>query len=106
MSNFYTNEDDRARCIRKIFAEYDIHLVRTKIEGTKFETDGDISHEGHRYVIAEIKNDFGSSGADPLAQAILYYLESTRERAPAMRGSVLPCLIVIMIGSYHIGCTV
>jgi len=100
MSNFYPNEDGRARCIREIFAKYGIHLVRTKIEGTKFETDGDISHGAFRYVLAEIKNDFGSSGADPYTQAILYYLESTRKQAPVMRGSVLPCLIVVIIGPY------
>ncbi|KAI0255340.1 hypothetical protein BJV78DRAFT_1350597 [Lactifluus subvellereus] len=102
MSDFYQNEDDRARNIREIFAKYDIHLVRTEIEGTRFETDGDISHEEFRYALAEIKNDFGSSGADPFAQAILYYLESTRKQAPVMLGSVLPCMIVVIIGP-HMG---
>ncbi|KAI0255336.1 hypothetical protein BJV78DRAFT_1179329 [Lactifluus subvellereus] len=102
MSDFYPNEDDRARCIREVFASYDIHLVRTEIEGTRFETDGDISHEEFRYALAEIKNDFGFSGADPFAQAILYYLESTRKQAPVMLGSVLPCMIVVIIGP-HMG---
>jgi hypothetical protein len=106
MSALYTNEGDRAHCIREIFAKHGIHLVRTKIEGKKYETDGDISHGEFRYVIAEIKNEIGSSAAEPFHQALLYYLESTRKQAPVMGGSVLPCLIVVIIGSYHIGCTV
>jgi hypothetical protein len=41
MSAFYTGEDGRARRIREIFANYGIHLVRTRIERTGYETDSD-----------------------------------------------------------------
>jgi hypothetical protein len=100
MSAFYTKEGGRANCIREIFAKYGIHLVWTKIEGTGYETDGDILHRDSRFVIVEMKNEFGYSGAEALFQAILYYLESNRKQAPKMQGSVLPCLIVIIIGSW------
>lgn len=107
ISNFYADEDGRAQHIREIFAKHGgIHLVRTKIEGTKYETDGDISHCDFRFVIIEIKNEFGYSGAEPFLQAIRYYLESTRRHAAMMQGSVLPCLIVINCGLYHAGCIV
>jgi hypothetical protein len=106
MSEFYLYEDSRAHCVRQIFAKHDIHLVRTKIEGSKFETDGDISHGEFRYVLASVENEFGDPGLDPFLQAMLQYVESTRKQAPAMQGSVLPCLIVVFIGAYHIGCAV
>jgi len=102
MSNFYADEGTRAQRIHSLFAEHGIHLMRTKIEDTKFETDGDISYKNFRLAIVEIKNDLGYTGAEASAQAILYYLESTRKQAPKMQESVLPCLLIVMFGSSHV----
>jgi hypothetical protein len=45
-----------------------------------------------------MKNEIGARGAEPYAQASLYYLESTRKQALAHPGSVLPTLLVLFFG--------
>ncbi|KAF9235326.1 hypothetical protein BU15DRAFT_89607 [Melanogaster broomeanus] len=101
MSAFYVDEAARAQAVRDVFAGCGgLHFTRTKIEDTDYMTDGDISLNGHRFAIAEFKNEVGCSGAEPYAQASLYYLESTRRHAATMAYSVLPCFIILLFGPY------
>jgi len=98
MSSFYGNESARATKIREIFKHYGLVFIRTKIGHTNYETDGDISLNGLRYALTEIKNEICSSGTEPYAQAALYYQEAMREHAEKLAHSVLPCLIVLVFG--------
>ncbi|KAF9234386.1 hypothetical protein BU15DRAFT_52671 [Melanogaster broomeanus] len=100
MSTFYSDEALRAQAVRDVFAKGGIRFTPTQIEDTKYITDGDISLDGHRFVIAEFKNEVGCTGAEPYAQASLYYLEATRRYAAKMGHSVLPCFIVLVFGPY------
>src|SRR5262249_35957004 len=98
-SSFYVDEHARAIKVRQVLKEAKIDLKETIIEGTRYSTDGDIQHRDYRYVIAEMKNEIGSGGAEPYAQASLYYLESTRQQALAHPTSVLPALLVLIFGA-------
>ena len=89
MSSFYGNESARAKAIREIFKRYRLVFIRTKIGHTNYETDGDISLNGLRYSLVEIKNEVCSPGPEPYAQAALYYQEATREHAEKLAHSVL-----------------
>jgi len=92
------NESGRAKKIREIFEHYGLVFIRTKIKigRTNYETDGDISLDGLRYSLMEIKNEVCSSGPEPYAQAALYYQEATREHAEKLAHTVLPCLFVLV----------
>ena len=98
MSSFHDTETRRGDHIREKLNQSNIRLVQTVIEGSQYRTDGDMQHGDYRYVIAEMKNEIGARGAEPYAQASLYYLESTREQAVAHPGSILPTLLVLFFG--------
>lgn len=98
MSVFYDSEKARAEAVRGIFEQHGLSFIRTKIGSQLYETDGDISTNGHRYIICEVKNEIGSSGAEPYNQAIVYYQEATRRHAVLLAHSPLPCLIVLIFG--------
>ncbi|KAH8917023.1 hypothetical protein BT69DRAFT_1355087 [Atractiella rhizophila] len=98
VSDFYPNEDRRAEAIHDIFANHGIHLIPSDIK--QYRTDGDISGRGLSCTIAEFKNEIGNSGAEPYAQGILYYLESTRDYAVKLPDSALPCMLVFIFGPY------
>lgn len=98
MSNIYPDEDRRGTAIRDALYKMGITLVGTTIEASKYRTDGDLQHNRHRYVIAELKNEVGSLGAEPNAQALVYYLESTRNLAVQCAKSPLPCFLLYIFG--------
>jgi hypothetical protein len=98
MSEFYDNEDSRATEFRDILAAHGIEMRATRIEGTKYQTDGDIQMEFNRYTIAEVKGEIGSKGAEPLIQVGWYYQESTKKAAQDKGGSCLPCLLIYLFG--------
>ena len=98
MSEFYDDEDSRASHFREILAEHGIEMVATRIEGTKYQTDGDMQTKRHRYLIAEVKGEIGSKGAEPLFQVGWYYQESTKKPAQDKGGSPLPCLLIYLFG--------
>ena len=98
MSSFHKNETKRGEKICDALTESGIQLVQTSIEGISYMTDGDMQHAGYRYIIAEMKNEIGSSGAEPYVQASMHYLESTRKQALAHPESVLPTLLVLFFG--------
>jgi hypothetical protein len=66
----------------------------------RFTTDGDLSAGSFRFLIAEFKNEVGSKGAEPFFQSILYFLEATRKCATQNLNSVLPCIIILIFGSF------
>jgi len=99
MSSFYTGENERAIAVRDEFSKWGLNLVVSKTPDG-FETDGDISVKDHRFVISVIKNEVCSTGAEPYSQAILYYLEFTRDFAGKLRGSSLPCMILLAVGLF------
>ncbi|KAF8076836.1 hypothetical protein FPV67DRAFT_1618798 [Lyophyllum atratum] len=100
MSEIYETEGERAQKIRTALSDYGIHLTRSKMEDSAYETDGDLTADGHRPVIAEVQAEIGSSGADPYFESAFHYLESTRVSAPKLLNSVLPCMIILIFGPY------
>jgi hypothetical protein len=97
MANVYKVEDGRRDAVLSIFENHKMYIKPTSIG--KFSTDGDLSRGKFRYSIFEFKNEIGATGAEPFFQAILYYLEATRNFAGQHRNSVLPCIIVLIFGA-------
>ncbi|KAG1720973.1 uncharacterized protein EDB91DRAFT_1064611 [Suillus paluster] len=103
MSALYEDENKRADAVSEVLEGYHLrfHLKR-KIQGTAYETDGDMSidvnNRRHPYVIVEFKNEAAKSNSEPYLQALMYYLQSTRTYAPSLSGSTLPCLLVVIFG--------
>ncbi|CAA7265766.1 unnamed protein product [Cyclocybe aegerita] len=98
MRKFFGREKDRQKEILKAFNEARVFMKGSKIED--FSTDGDLSIGLLRYLIAEIKNEIGSTHAEPYLQGILYYLESTRDQAVRYCTSVLPCIVIALFGPF------
>jgi hypothetical protein len=92
------DEADRASNFREILQDSGIDISRTQIEGTKFNTDGDIQSQGFRHTIIEIKNEIGSGGAKPHAQGISYYIHSTKSSVAEMPGFSFPCILITLFG--------
>ena len=100
MAAFYPDEATRAESIRTVLEAHEVHFNVTKTKTTGYETDGDISTRGYRFVLAEFKNEAGSCSGEPYFQTIGYYLESTRLQAPKMVNSPLPCLLLSIFGPF------
>ena len=96
MRNIYDEEHIRKETVLKLFRKHGMDAKPTMIGN--FTTDGDLSIGEFRLLIAEFKNEVGSKGAEPFFQAILYYLEATRNLASEYHNSVLPCIIVLIFG--------
>ena len=95
--NIYDEEHKRKETVLKLFRKHGMDAKPTMIG--KYTTDGDLSIGEFRLLIAEFKNEVGSKGAEPFFQAILYYLEATRNLASEYHNSVLPCIIVLIFGA-------
>ncbi|KAF8834021.1 hypothetical protein BDN67DRAFT_915782 [Paxillus ammoniavirescens] len=100
MSILHDDKSDQISKVDKALQSYGIHLNFSKIEQTGHEMDGEMSINGHRYLIAEFKNEAGSLSADPYCQAVSDYLESTRENAPKLSGSSIPCFVLAVFGPH------
>jgi len=71
----------------------------TTIDGINFITDSDVQFQGSRYVIMEVKkNEIGSKGAEPHAQAISYYIHATKSSVTRTPASKLPCILITLFG--------
>ncbi|KAG6374930.1 hypothetical protein JVT61DRAFT_3677 [Boletus reticuloceps] len=70
----------------------------SQILNSRYVVDGDMSVGKYRYVIAEFKNEVGSAPAQPFLEAIVYYVESTRELALENPRSPLSCLLLVIYG--------
>ena len=97
MSFIHTVELGRRQAVLEVLSTNGIHINPTTIGA--YTTDGDLSVGKSRLLIMEFKNEIGSTGAEPYFQAILYYLEATRELLS--RNSVLPCILVLIFGMFH-----
>ncbi|KAG2363360.1 hypothetical protein BDR07DRAFT_1608884 [Suillus spraguei] len=105
MSALYQTEEMRVQAIKNVLARFhlDFQLYR-KVPGTAYTTDALMSvavrNNQHPFVIAEFKNEVGSSISEPYMQAVAYYIESTRTLAPQMSRFSLPCFLFIVFGPY------
>lgn len=91
MAQVSGTEEERRAAILEQRRKWDIDLHGMTIEGTLYRTDADMQHKGNRYAL---KNDIGSTGAEPNAQIAAYYLESTRRRAVDYPNSPLLCFLL------------
>jgi len=99
MSKFYVDEYARAAKFREILMEHGIMLAASEIEGSRCKTDGDSRWKGLCYIILEAKNGLGGGGAEPLFEAMLYYLKSMRKRSEEDARARLPSLIIYLSGA-------
>ena len=99
MSKFYVDEYARAAKFREILMEHGIMLAASEIEGSRCKTDGDLGWKGLCYIILEAKNELGGGGAEPLFEAMLYYLKSMRKRSEEDARARLPSLIIYLSGA-------
>jgi hypothetical protein len=102
MSGFFEDESARASKFREILQDSRFEAFTTKIEGTKFKTDGDNQSLGFRRAIIEIKNEIGSGGAQPHAQGILYYIHSNKSSVAEMPGFRFPCILITLFGKVSV----
>jgi hypothetical protein len=98
MTDIYKLEDGRKETLLTAFDHHNIPIKPTMIG--RFTTDGDLSINSFRFLIVEFKNEIGSKAAEPFFQAILYFLEATRKCATQNLNSILPCIIVLIFGSF------
>ncbi|PPQ97462.1 hypothetical protein CVT26_002810 [Gymnopilus dilepis] len=98
MVEIYDKENGRQDAILELFEKYHVPLKATGIG--RYQTDGDAFVGLFRYLLLEIKNEVGSTGAEPFFQSSLDFLEETRHLAAQHLNSTLPCLIVLIFGPY------
>ena len=99
MSSIYDTEKDRQTKILELFRTTGIVLQPNKIIGTEYTTDGSSFLDGHLLsVLVELKNEIGSTKSEPYLQAVLYYLEATRNHVSQYLTSGLPCIILLIYG--------
>ncbi|KAI6143203.1 hypothetical protein BKA82DRAFT_4183763, partial [Pisolithus tinctorius] len=97
MSNHYDDERERAVQLRELFKGWGLTFVPSATHHG-YMTDGDMREGDYRYAIADIKNEVGSTQADPYNRATLYYMEFSRQYAETMAWSPLPCFIILLFG--------
>ncbi|KAG9310690.1 hypothetical protein JVU11DRAFT_9284 [Chiua virens] len=70
MCKVYSDEARRVEEIKSVLKTYDIHLNISRTHTAGFETDGDMSTLGYRYVLAEFKNENGGGQDVTLSFAV------------------------------------
>jgi hypothetical protein len=100
MSEFYSNEAERATQARADMATYDLDFVAGGIDG--YCTDGDLRWKEFCYGLMELKAEIGAGRAEPLFQAIWYYVAFTRSICVENSFSNLPCFILYAFGKLPI----
>jgi len=98
MSEFFDSESERAIRARKDFGSYGLDFVPAQIG--KFTTDGDLRWKEFCYAILEYKGEIGWKGAEPLFQAIWYYIAFMRDLLQDNLCSNLPCLLLYAFGAF------
>jgi hypothetical protein len=79
ISKFYDSEVRQVEVFREMLNKYGISLRGGYIEGTLFITNVATCHGTLCYVLAELKNELCSGGADPLFKVALYYIHSVKK---------------------------
>ena len=96
MSRFYPDENARTKELKLLFSDLGIDFQTIRINGTGYEIDAALIKR-NKFLLACA--NVAKNNVDPFLQAILYYLEQTREVAPAFPSSILPALILICAGA-------
>ena len=76
----------RASTFWEILLESHIEASAMVINRTSFITDSNVQLKGLRHAIIEIKNEIGSKGTEPHAQAISYYIHATKSSVTETSG--------------------
>ncbi|KIO01674.1 hypothetical protein M404DRAFT_722430 [Pisolithus tinctorius Marx 270] len=97
MSNRYDDEQTCAVQLRELFEGWGLTFMPSATHHG-YMTGGDMREGEYRYAIAEIKNEVGSTQADPYNQATFHYVEFSRQYAETMALSPLPCFIILLFG--------
>ncbi|KAG2357032.1 hypothetical protein BDR07DRAFT_398588 [Suillus spraguei] len=103
MSLFYSDELTRMDAFRQVLRDYGIELKASMVGSTKCTTDGHLLSPDGKFVqvIVKVKNEIGSSDAEPFTQAMLYYrkfIEESKNDIVRLR-SVMPCIHIIVFGA-------
>lgn len=101
MSDFFGTEIERSGKFREILRDHGIDILGTAID----HTDGDMQFKGLRYILSEMKNEkneIGSNGAGPHAQAISYYIHSTKRFVSENPGFRFPCILFALFGKFPV----
>jgi len=103
MCRFYGDEEQRRGRLCEPMRSYGIDVHAAKVGGSKCNTDGHVLVGKHPTFIQEIKNEVGSSGAEPFLQALSYYDQFVREnRLWEDATSCHPCIVAFFAGP-HVG---
>jgi hypothetical protein len=74
MSGFFDDEDARVSKFREVMNNHGFDLTAAKVEGTRYQTDGDTRIGGFCVLVVEGKVEIAASGAEPLFQGAQYKL--------------------------------
>jgi hypothetical protein len=99
MSRFYLDEKGRETEFRRILTEYGIELTASHLEGSQCRTDGDMRWKGLCFVILEVKNELACGMAEPLFEALFYFVRSMRKFSEQNDHARLPCIIIYLCGT-------
>ncbi|KAF8833879.1 hypothetical protein BDN67DRAFT_916066, partial [Paxillus ammoniavirescens] len=103
MSDVYDTEQERVTKVYNVFRSHDINFnLGERVDGTDYVIDGAMSLDGHRYVIADFKNEVAASSSEPYMECAAYYLESTKKQALKMTASPLPCFLLVIFGPFMV----
>jgi hypothetical protein len=102
MSDFYASEDGRKHMFIRVCGEFDIPFAASEVVNTKFKTDGDQRFSSLLSCITEHKNDIGSTGAEPVFQAALYYTHQLKHSGDLSLATAFPCLGIYNVGMCYV----
>ena len=100
MCRFYPNEGARRAELCDIFRHFGIDIHPGPIGSSQYATDGHaVTGRNHPKLIVEIKNEIGSTQADPSFQGLLYYdAFCDKYRLWEDVSTCHPCFIVFLAG--------
>ncbi|KAG9028539.1 hypothetical protein FRB95_006358 [Tulasnella sp. JGI-2019a] len=104
MSDIFPLEKNRAALFRAVFQEiFGIDLIAGRLDPTDYSTDGHTLIGSHCYLITEVKNEIGFTGAEPFFQASSYHHEYAKGPRHTPKypypQSRFPCFQLILFGS-------
>ncbi|KAG5634893.1 hypothetical protein H0H81_000410, partial [Sphagnurus paluster] len=100
MSKFFPNKKARTAELLEILKDNGIPATTATIysKGHSFPTDGAVESKNSLIMIIEGELEIGSTGAEPYAQAILYYAHSAGKKSEEHVNFNFPCLIITVFG--------